>query len=161
MKIGRCQVISLNETILLFNDIVSCALFVLFYPMPFASVFIAIYIKEEMAYGTPNLISSWNISYILPLLMTMDKFNYFIICLDLCMNYLYIFINTILIWKDGTRRPVTCPAQRIMKQHKNTLMFQNQNCHYLALNFSSVASDKPFTLFNTTWYVIGCFIATL
>ena len=41
------------------------------------------------------------------------------------MNYLYVFINTILIWKDGTRRPVTCPAQfnggqTIMKQHQNT-----------------------------------------
>ena len=58
MKIGRCQVISLNETILLYNDIVSCALFVLFYPMPSAPVFIAIYKKEEMAYGTLNLVSS-------------------------------------------------------------------------------------------------------
>ena len=108
MKIGRCQVISLNETILLHNDIVSCALFVLFYPMPFAPVFIAIYIKEEMAYGTLNLISSWNISYIFRLLMTMDKVNYIIYNLPrFVYEFLYVFINKIIIWKNGTRQSVT------------------------------------------------------
>ena len=167
MKIGRCQVISLNETILLYNDIVSCALFVLFYPMPSAPVFIAIYIKEEMAYGTLNLISSWNISYIFPLLMTMDKLNYILHNLPRFMYELLICIHK---YNSNMKRwhKTTCYmsskiqwGQTIMKQHQNTLLFQNSNCHYLALNFPSVASDKPFTLFNISWYIIDVFWSQL
>ena len=152
MKIGRCQVISLNETILLYNDIVSCALFVLFYPMPSAPVFIAIYIKEEMAYGTLNLISSWNISYIFPLLMTMDKLNYILHNLPRFMYELLICIHK---YNSNMKRwhQTTC--------YMSSTIQWGPNDYETASKYFIVSKFHQLPLFNTSWYIIDVFSSQL